>query len=477
MKKNEKFFERFEDFAKKHKLFKKGERILVGFSGGADSTALMLALWHMKSKFGFSLLAAHVNYNLRGEDSKKDEDFIKQFCFKRNISLVVKDVKVTTESNLENHAREIRFKYFKELKKIYKVNKIALGHNRKDQVETMLYRLFRGTGYTGIKGISPITGNIIHPLLSFSRNDIVEYLNNENINWREDRSNADNTFSRNKIRNELIPWIQEKLNPQVIDKLYNAAEIFTETDDILQELAKRRLLKAQIRHTKNEYRFDIKIICKTRSILRFYLYKEIYSRFQKDSKDFYHSNFEEIESILNSAGSKMISLPHNIKVLKEYNDLIFTDDVSNHEVDVKNVKEITNLRNRLTFEDYRIIMKKLKKMPSKRYPFEDKYTTFIDLDKTAFPLFLRHRQPGDSFIPLGMEHSKKIKDFFIDEKIPKFERDKVLILCDEDKIIWVAGHRIDNRVLTDKSTTNILMVKVEKMAVKKVRAAERIKKR
>ena len=477
MKKNEKFFERFEEYAETHKLFKRGERILVGFSGGADSTALMLALWHMKSKFGFSLLAAHVNYNLRGKDSKEDEAFVKQFCFHRNISLVVKDVKITSESNLENHAREIRFKYFNQLRKIYKVNKIALGHNREDQVETMLYRMFRGTGYTGIKGISPITGNIIHPLLSFSRSDIVEYLQNEKITWREDESNKDSIYSRNKIRNELIPWVQEKLNPQVIDKLYNAAEIFTETDDILQELAKRRLLKAQLRHTKSEYRFDIKVICKTRSILRFYLYKEIYSRFRKDGKDFYHGNFEEIEAILHSDGSKMIFLPHGVKVIKEYNELIFTDDITNYQVDIENMKEITSLRNRLTFEDYRIIMKKLKKLPSKRYLYEDKYTAYIDMDKTSFPLFLRHRQPGDNFIPLGMDHSKKIKDFFIDEKVPKFERDKVLILCDEEKIIWVAGHRIDNRVITDKGTNNILMMRVEKMAVKKVRAAERIKRR
>lgn len=477
MKNNDDFLERFEEFAATHKLFKRGDRVLAGFSGGADSTALLSALLHLKSKIGFSLLAAHVNYNLRGKDSKQDSEFVKRFCFQRNISLVIKDINLKSKSNLENNAREIRFSYFNSLKKMYKITKIALGHNREDQVETLLYRFFRGSGYIGLKSMLPISGIIIHPLLSFSRSEIVRYLQDNQISWREDISNSDNTFSRNKIRNELIPWVQDKLNSKVIDKLYNAAEIFSETDEILREIALNRLYKAQIKHNKNEFRFDLNTIRKNKAILRFYFYRHIYSLLRNDAKDFYYNHFLEIEAILSAEGSKMISLPHDIKVIKEYDELIFTNDFANNPVDVNNVKEVTSLRNRLTFEDYRLIMKKLKKIPSKRYLFENKYTAYIDLDKISFPLFLRHRQPGDSFVPLGMSNTKKIKDFLIDEKVPKFERDKVLILCDKEKIIWLAGHRIDNRVIIDKKTANILLIKVEKMAVRKVRAAERIKNR
>jgi tRNA(Ile)-lysidine synthase len=471
------FIERFEQYSVKHKLFKSGEKILVGFSGGADSTALLLALWHLKSKYGYSLLAAHVNYDLRGEDSKLDEQYARKFCFDRNISIVVKNITIDSTSNVENHAREVRFKYFNNLRKLYKIQKIVLGHNREDQAETLLFRMFRGSGYTGIKGISPITDDVVHPLLSFSRKDIISYLELEGVKWREDLSNKDNTYSRNKIRNQMIPWIQEHLNPNVVTKLYETAEIFSETDDILESLAKRRFLKAQIKHSKDECRLSTKIIKKTRSVLRYYVYKEAYSRINGNSKDFYHNNFIEIENLLTSDGSKQIYLPNNVYVFKEYDELIFTNIDFSKSENIENEKEITSLRNRSTFEDYRIIMKKLKKMPTKRNLFEDKDIAYLDLDKTSFPITIRHRKPGDRFHPLGMQHNKKLKDFLIDEKVPKFDRDKVLIFCDKEKIIWLAGYRIDDRVVTSEQTQNILQISIEKMATNKMRAAERITKK
>ncbi len=471
------FIERFEQYSVKHKLFKSGEKILIGFSGGADSTALLLALWHLKSKYGYSILAAHVNYDLRGNDSKLDEQFVRKFCFDRNISLVVKNITIDSKSNVENHAREVRFSYFNNLRKLYKIQKIVLGHNREDQAETLLFRMFRGSGYIGIKGISPKTDDVIHPLLSFSRNEIISYLGSEKIQWREDLSNKENTYSRNKIRNQMIPWIQEHLNPNVVTKLYETAEIFSETDDILESLAKRRFLKAQIRHSKEECRLSTKIIRKTRSVLRYYVFKEAYTRINGNSKDFYHNNFIEIEHLLTSDGSKQIYLPNNVYVFKEYDELIFTNVDFSKSENIENEKEITSLRNRSTFEDYRIIMKKLKKMPNNRNLFEDKNIAYLDLDKTSFPITIRHRKPGDRFHPLGMQHNKKLKDFLIDEKVSKFDRDKVLIFCDKEKIIWLAGHRIDDRVVTSEQTQNILQISIERMATKKMRAAERIAKK
>jgi len=471
------FIKRFERYSIKHKLVTNRDKILVGFSGGADSTALLLALWHLKSIYGFSLLAAHVNYNLRGDDSVKDEQFVRKFCFDRNISLAVKDVNIKSKSNIENHAREIRFDYFNQLRDLYKIQKIALGHNKEDQAETLIFRMFRGAGYTGIKGITPCSDDIIHPLLSFSREDIISYLQSEKIQWCEDLSNNENTYSRNKIRNQMIPWIKEHLNPNIVSKLYDAAEIFSETDDILEALATRRFLKAQIKHSKDECILSLPDIQKTKPVLRYYVYKEAYSRILGSSKDFYHNNFIEIENLLNSSGSKQVYLPNKIFVFKEYNKIIFTSIDLSKPTDMKNEKVLTSLRNRFMFDDYRIIMKKLKKLPTKRNLFEDKNTAFLDFDKTNFPITIRHRKPGDRFYPLGMQHSKKIKDFLIDEKVPKFDRDKKLIFCDKDKIIWLAGSRIDNRVVTSGQTQNILQIRIEKVATKKMRAADRIYKK
>jgi len=477
MSSNHKFLEKFDQFVSKHKMITREDKILVGFSGGADSTALIMGLNYLRSKYNCSLLAAHINYNLRDEDSKADEEFVKRFCFDRSISLVIKNIKITKQANLENNAREIRLDYFNKLIKNYRLDKIALGHNKYDQAETILFRLIRGSGYTGLKGISPISGKMIHPLLVFTREEIEEFLRSENITWREDKTNQETKFTRNKIRHELIPWIADNLNSSIIDKLNNVSTVFAETDLILEELARRRIQKTLIKKNETDYIIALNIIRKLSPVLRFYIYRRIYSFINGDNKDFYLSNFEEIEAILESSGSKKVYLPNKVFVYKEYKDLIFSPKKVLKKVDISNKKEITSIRNRLMFEDYRIIMKKLKKLPHKRNLYEDNNRVYLDLDKINFPIFIRHRKPGDSFQPYGLKHTKKLKDFFIDEKISKFDRDKVLLFCDSKKIIWIAGLRIDNRVAITENTSNILQLKLEKMALKKARPAERIKKK
>ncbi len=477
MKENTRFLERLESFIIENKLIKKDDKILVGFSGGQDSTSLLHGLWCLRAKFNISLLAVHVNYMLRGNESQADEEFVKNFCFDRNISLVVEHYEIDNKSNLENHAREIRFGFFNKLIALYRIDKVALGHNKMDQAETILYRMIRGSGYTGLRGIMPRSNKIIHPMLNFSREEIINYLKSENLSWREDSTNKDTAHKRNMIRHELIPWFTDNMNPRIVDKLAHTSYIFSQTDEILRELSSKRLLKGQIKSKQDEVIISVPILQKTKAVLRFYIYKEIYSSLKGDEKDFYHGNFEEIDYILDSEGSKEVSLPHNIKVFKEYNQLIFTRNQERYKVDRDNAKEITALRNRLTFENYRIIMEKLKKLKSRRYLYEDKEIAYIDLDKLKFPLTIRHRRPGDKFIPVGMKHHKKLKDFFIDEKVSKFERDKVLLFSDQEKIFWIAGLRIDDRVKIGPETNNILKLRIEKIVKRKTRPAERIKKR
>ena len=187
-------------------------------------------------------------------------------------------------------------------------------------------------------------------MLPFSADEIKQYLKNEKIDWREDKSNKNSTFSRNKIRNELIPWISENMNPKVTEKLYQTALIFNETDEILKERARRKLHTALIKHSKDEYKLSLKEIKNTRSIIRFYLYKEIYKQLSDSENDFYQNNFLEIEKIINAKGSKKIKLPKKISVLKEYYELIFYRTTRKKEIDIKNKKEITSLRNRKTIE-------------------------------------------------------------------------------------------------------------------------------
>lgn len=470
------FIEKFEKFAVKNKMIKNLQKIIVGFSGGADSTALLYCLAKLRSKYKFHLLAVHLNYNLRGKESEADELFVKDFCFKRNIGIVVKNCQIPKKGNMENHAREIRFDYFKVIKATYKMDIIALGHHMEDQAETVLFRLFRGAAISGMKGIQPISGDIIHPLIEFRKNEIVEFLKKENISWREDLSNKNLLYQRNKIRWEILPWIQDNINPQIIEKLCDSARIFSETDEVMRDIIhykKRTLTKNS---TLSQKIASVSEVLKLKPVLRFYFFRDLYAGVCGNEKDFYSSHFSEIESLLYTEGSKSIQLPHNVIVLKEYDNLSFLNKNSIEKTTLDNSKEISSIRNRLIFENYRFYMKRIKKIPLKNQKNRNKHQIFVDFDKIVFPLVFRHKQAGDKFIPNGMSHHKKLKDFFIDEKVPKSQREKIILLCDAEKIIWICGYRIDNRVILNNDSINILSLRIEKNCTKKVRSAERKKK-
>ena len=284
-------------------------------------------------------------------------------------------------------------------------------------------------------------------------------------------------YTRNKIRHKIIPWIEDNINSKVVEKLYNTSVIFRETDIVMKEIAKRRIVQATLRKHRKGISLSLPIIKRIQSVIRFYIYREIYKQISGTEKDFYQNNFNEIESILNASGSKQIMLAHNVIVLKEYDNLIFLKKGSFVVSDINFKRVISNVRARFGFENYRIYMRKIKILPRKRNQFENKNIAYLDYDKVVFPITLRHRRDGDKFIPLGMKGNKKLQDFFIDEKVPKFERDNIIIFEDKEKIIWIGGKRIDSRVSITNKTKNILQLRMEEITFHKSRHAERIKKR
>jgi tRNA(Ile)-lysidine synthase len=467
----ETFLERFEEFALREKLFKENDKILIGVSGGADSTALLLALYQMSLKYQLFLLVAHVNYHLRGADSNEDEQFVKRLCFDRNISLVIKDYKLEAEPGLENLAREVRMDYFNQLEPKYKIDAIALGHHRDDQAETVLMKAFRGAGFTGLKGIRPRNESIIHPLLPFSKEEIKLFLTEQNIKWREDISNAESEFTRNKIRNHLIPWVQDNVNPNIIEQLNILGEIFASTDEFLNETSRHKFRHLKEIGRDGRIEFSIPELLKENKSLRYYIFRMAYSVFSETENDFYFRHYSDIEEILKSEGSKFISLPHGVFVIKEYDTLIFSDDDPIF-IPEENERIIDNLRSSFSFGDYIFTMKKLKMLP-KGQPFMDKNAAYLDYESVTFPIKIRYREDGDTFIPFGMKGEKKLKDFFIDEKVPKFDRDRIPLVTDGDRIAWVCGWRIDERFRVSDNSKNILMLKVERKSRIKHRSASR----
>lgn len=475
MIKSKDLFSNVAENIEKHGLLEERDHVLIGFSGGADSTALLLVLWHLRSKLKIKLLAAHINYNLRPDENRKEEKFVKKFCFQHNISLLINHYDPSGKEINENNLREYRLNWFKSLNSLYKIDKIALGHNRGDQAETIYYRLLRGSLLTGLGGIHPLSGNIIHPLLTCSRKEITQYLKSENLSWCEDSSNHETHYVRNKIRNIGFPWIKKNINPKVEERISETSTFLQEADEILRKTALLQLhTKIKVKHNDEEIRLDIKKLLNVKAVLRFYIYRYLYSEITGCNQDFYQSNFYEIDSAIQQSGNRQIQLPNNIVIEKEYDQLVFyllgrpPDDF-----ELEPPRELSILRNRFSYSGWRVIMKKVKSLPKKRNPYFDKQTIYLDYDKIVFPLTIRHREPGDRFIPYGMKGEKKVKDFFIDLKVPPRDRDRAILFCDADKIFWIGSYRSDQRVAITEETSNILMIKLEKIKRRKARAAER----
>jgi len=247
-----------------------------------------------------------------------------------------------------------------------------------------------------------------------------------------------------------------------------------ETEDFIEDYIDRSFKRYIVRHTDDRIELSLKTINNSKKVLRYYLFKKCLSQLTGLESDVYQNNINEIENILGSEGSKMINFPNKVFILKEYDYLIFT---TKNPVLSKNklpeAKTLDSIRPRLSFGAYRIKMKKIKKLPSEKALANNKNIVFLDYDKIKFPLTIRNRDNGDRFIPLGIRGFKKLKDFFIDEKVSKFDRDKIPIFTDTEKIIWVGGMRIDNRVAINQETTNILRIELEKVTNKKMRSAER----
>lgn len=462
------FVKDFENFCLENKILQRGEKILLGVSAGSDSIAMLLCFCAIRIKYALNILAVHVNYHLRGGESDEDAVHIKTLCEKKNVLLQIVDKKSQNES--EDSLRRIRHRVFRRIAFENKIKTIALAHNKNDQVETVLMNFLRGAFFKGLGGIRPKTKRgrkliLTHPMLTFYKKQINEFLDDQNTTWREDISNYNPKYSRNYLRNELIPQIRENLNQNIDQQLVRTSKLFEENDKFWEKSAsiksKRYLIKGL--STEGISYFPVHKLLNEPTILRFYFFKRIFTQMTQTGKDFYYGNFMEIENILHSNGSKRVQLPHEIVVVKEYNHLIFEankDFVQDNKPTEPFV--IPRPLRFFTYDNARISMIKKRLLPA---DFEDdKNTAYFDFKAIEFPIIVRHYYPGDTFEPIGMSYrSKKIKKFFIDEKIPRFERNKVLIFSDAKKVIWIAGYRLAEGVVASSKSKSILKIKVEQI--------------
>ena len=446
----------------KYGLLKQNERVVVGLSGGPDSTALAVTLAQIAPSMGVQLIIAHFNHGLRGREANEDERSASRLAKKLGLSFVSRKMdKKAVKKGLspEDFYRQQRYQFFDEVGKSNHAGKIALGHNLQDQAETVLLHLLRGSGLEGLKGIMPLRdGKYIRPLIEISREEIVSFLDEAGIAYRQDSSNESKLHLRNKIRLELLPYLKKEFNPRIDETLAQMAEILREENKFIKECVDQALKSTCIKKQKNRIILNIEYVNILPLAIQRRLLKELLENFssQKNGIVFLHIN--SISKLLQSLESgRKICLPYGIEARREYENLILErarvcTKQPEYAYQIKIPGSVYLKERNLTI--------RLSVINKDKIEFNVKNKDCFDLDKIKLPLVLRNRREGDWFQPLGMSGRQKLKSFFIDHKVPQQKRNEMMLLADQQSVIWIENMHLNEQVKITPETVNVLELEI-----------------
>lgn len=426
-----------------HKLLLPQGIIIVGVSGGADSMVLL----HLLIALGYDCVIAHCNFHLRKEESDSDEFFVRNFARSLKIPFYSIDFETTEYAahhhiSIEMAARDLRYAWFHELLKKLDAQAIAVAHHADDSIETFLMNLVRGTGLRGLTGIAPRNGKVVRPLLCCTRNEIENYIIEYNLEHINDSSNATLDYQRNKFRNVVLPLLEE-INPSVRQTLYQTMERFEGTLAIYDHAIDK--IEKEIIHNEDEAIFlNIELLKKQVDIPT--VMYEILNKY-----GFGNATVQQVtEHLDGESGKQFFSDTH--RLIKDRKYLII------NKIEPKIQSEYwISITDTEIAKPFRMVISKHILTPEFQIS-KDKNCIHLDASKLQFPLQLRHWHEGDSFIPFGMKGSKKVSDFFIDNKFTLLEKEQVWLLVSGDDIVWIVGHRTDNRCRVTKETKEVVQL-------------------
>lgn len=445
----------------KYKMLSQGDKIVVGLSGGPDSLCLIHVLLGLCDEYGCSLYAAHLNHMFRGEAADADAEFVGRICKAWGIPAFIEvfDVPAYIEEtglSPEEAGREIRYRLFDRVCKEVGANKIAVAHNLNDHVETVLMRFMRGSGIEGLKGIEAVRGRIIRPLLETERQDIEEYCSSNSLEPRIDKTNLESVYNRNRIRLELIPYIQKNFNPNIMMAVSRLSGLIRDENDFLESESEARFEKtAEV--LEDRVAFDTAELVQLHTALQRRLVRQAVEKLAGTLKGFDFKHYDGVLELARKNTGAAIILPHGLKAFISYDRLVLAKNVVKADkkcyyklkydydnsveteigcIDIckKSVDTIGNLRGQ-------------------------KDTIYIDPRKVREGLVLRHREAGDLFAPIGMKGKKKLKEYLIDEKVPREERDTLELVADGNEIVWIVGGRLSENYKITDATTDAVVIK------------------
>ncbi|WP_317132398.1 tRNA lysidine(34) synthetase TilS [Tenacibaculum aiptasiae] len=423
--------------------FLKGKKLLIAISGGVDSVVLTHLLYQLK----FNISLAHCNFQLRGEESDLDEIFINDLG--KELSLNTYTIQFKTNEYAKRHklstqlaARKLRYDWFNELAREHDFDYILTAHHADDNLETFLINLTRGTGLEGLTGIPTVNGNIVRPLLIFSREEIKNFAITNAIQWREDASNSETKYLRNKIRHQIIPTLKE-VNPSLLNSFIKTNEFLKQSQQIVNDKIKETSPEVLI-NKGDVIKIDIKKILSF-SNPKAYLYQIL--------KEYKFTEWDDVYDLIYAQSGKKVST-NFYTLLKDRDFLLLLR--TNKNSSSENERVIIYKENTQIVSPINLLFKNVQKKTR-----TDINTIYVDKNLLNYPLILRKWEKGDYFYPTGMMGKKKLSKYFKDEKISVFDKKNIWLLCsDDNEIIWIIGKRQDRRFLSSNSTTQLLRITI-----------------
>lgn len=437
----------FLQYTKENLLFSQSDKLLLAVSGGIDSMVML----HLFRLANISFSVAHCNFSLRGDESNGDQAFVEQQCAQYSIPLHAKVFNTNAfakenKLSIQVAARELRYGWFTELCAEHGYTKVAIAHNNDDVAETVLINLTRGTGLKGLTGIKAVNGKYIRPILFASRNEIKDFAKANSFGFREDSTNATVKYARNRIRHNVLPElsiISGTAKKSIYNTTLHLQEAWQIVDSEMQRIKQRVVSEVGLTRT-----YSIPLL-KEEAFGNFFLREDL------NQLGFSAAIANQIADNLNAQSGKVFRIK-NYQLVKDRDLLVVSPIISINPEEVFIDEQTHHITSpiELTLERKNVANETIDKSPM---------VAMLDAAKLSFPLTLRPWQKGDKFSPLGMKGFKKVSDYLIDKKIPLHEKECIMVLCSNNDIVWLVGHRIDNRFKISPTTETILkIVKSEK---------------
>ena len=471
--------DRVAEFIRQYQMIAPGDVVLTGFSGGADSVLLLELLWELAKKGGFQVQAVHVHHNLRGEEADRDAAFAEAFCAEREIpfflySCPVEEVARKEHLSLEEAGRLERRRVFRECMEAHGGTKVALAHHRNDLAETMIHHLARGTSLAGLASLRPVRGNFIRPLLCLERTEIEKELERRKIAWCDDSTNGADDYTRNGIRHHVIPYLEQQVNERTVAHMAETSLDFLEAEEYFCDEAEKLFRNCCVRR---EDGLELQeCLSKEAKILQRYVVRDCLEQLAGQRKDLGREHLESVLDLFEKQVGKRVCLPYGLEAVRSYDGVVLRSYDGKRadgdrkeknpygiEIAGEGVYDWKEFQIRASFPETESLESgqtgQWREANFKRIS-EKKYTKCFNYAKIRDGLVLRTRRSGDFLTVRADGSRKKLKDYMIDAKIPREQRDSILLAADGQEIVWVVGYRISERYRVREDAEKIIQLEV-----------------